>query len=368
METIKVLNILPALNFCGGIESYAMSYYRHINRKKIQFDFITHTDLECSFQKEIESYGGVIYKFPVFTIKNLSLIYKMIDKLLFEHNEYKVIHCHMSNAAFIYFYLAKKHGIKIRILHSHNSKYADTFSHSIRNYPLVWLGNLYTTDRLACSKLAGDFLFGKNKYEIVKNAIDTTRFSFNQYTRKRMRKEYCIEDKFVIGHIGRFVPQKNHKFIISLFKDLLKKNNRYVLCLVGDGPLLPEIKQSVNEIKKNVIFCGVKENVEDFYNMFDVFILPSIYEGLGIVNVEAQCTGVKVIASEFVPREVKVTENIQFLPLIKDKWIKQIEQLHYRDRKSMIEQIDKSGYNIKLEAKKLEDIYISKLETYNLHD
>ena len=236
MKKIRVLYILPALNFCGGIENYAMSYYRNINKDKIQIDFITHTELEASFEEEINTLGGKVYAFPPFKIKKLGTILKKIDNFFKKHaKEYNIIHCHMANAAFFYFKIAKKYNVNIRILHSHQPSASDKLLHKIRNYPLLFLGNKLATHRIACTKLAGDFLFKNYSYKIIRNAINTKRFEFNQYKRLNLRKSLGLENKYVVGHVGRFCAQKNQLFVLEIFKEILEKKENAYLIFVGAG-------------------------------------------------------------------------------------------------------------------------------------
>lgn len=365
MSLIRVLYILPALNFCGGMENYAMNYYRRIDKDKVQIDFITHTNLELSFKNEIESLGGKVYQFPVFSIKNFKLIQKKINEFfIFHKNEYSIIHCHMANAAYFYFRVAKKYGINIRILHSHQPSAADKITHKIRNYPLLYLGNKLATHRVACTELAGKFLFKNKPFIIIKNAIDAKKFNFNYNIRAELRKKLNLENKFVIGHIGRFCAQKNQKFLLEIFKEVLKKNKNAYLILIGDG----EDKQKIKEcIKKLNLMNKVKiippcENVNDYYQAFDTFVFPSLYEGLGIVLIEAQCAGLMVYTgNENIPKDVKVTSNLQFISLKESAniWADDILNNTNYIRKNHYEEIKKSGYDIDNEVKILENYYLS---------
>ena len=236
MTPIRILQILPALNFCGGIENYLINYYRNLDKNIIQFDFITHTNIECSFREEILEMGGKIYEFPPFSLSSLPNILKRIDSFLYEHaGEYNIIHCHMANAACFYFWKARNYNIKNLILHSHQPSASDLFSHKIRNYPLLILSNLLATERIACTKLAGDFLFKHRNYHIIRNAIQVDRFLFNQKKREDIRLINEWENKIVIGHIGRFCAQKNQIFLLKVFKELLNLNNKYRLVLIGQG-------------------------------------------------------------------------------------------------------------------------------------
>lgn len=365
MSLIRVLYILPALNFCGGMENYAMNYYRRINKSKIQIDFITHTNLELSFKNEIESLGGKVYQFPVFTIKNFIDIQKKINQFLFMHkNEYRIIHCHMANAAYFYFKVAKKYGINIRILHSHQPSAADKITHKIRNYPLLYLGEKLATHRVACTELAGKFLFRNQPFTIIKNAIDVNKFVFNFDKRIELRKKLGIGDKFVIGHVGRFCPVKNHKFLLQIFNEILKKYKNAYLVLIGNGEDKQKIKEYIQflNLTNNVMIIPPCENVNDYYQIFDVFVFPSLYEGLGIVLIEAQCAGLMVYASsENIPKDVQVTSNLKFISL-KDSasvWANNILNNINYIRTNHNKEIRNSGYDINNEVKILENYYLS---------
>lgn len=365
MSLIRVLYILPALNFCGGIENYAMNYYRRIDKNKVQIDFITHTNLELSFKNEIECLGGKVYQFPVFSIKNFKLIQKKINEFfIFHKNEYSIIHCHMANAAYFYFRIAKKYGINIRILHSHQPSAADKITHKIRNYPLLYLGNKLATHRVACTELAGKFLFKNKSFITIRNAIDVNRFSFSFSKRVKLRKKLKLEDKFVIGHVGRFCAQKNQKFLLEIFKELLMKNKNVYLILIGDGEDKQKIKDYIQnlDLTNRVKIIPPCENVNDYYQIFDAFVFPSLYEGLGIVLIEAQCTGLMVYtSSENIPKDVKVTNNLQFISLKKSAniWANNILKNINYIRKNHYEEIKKSGYDIDNEVKILENFYLN---------
>lgn len=368
MKKIRVLYILPALNFCGGIENYAMSYYRNINKDKIQIDFITHTELEASFKAEINTLGGKVYAFPPFKIKKLLMILKKIDDFFKNHaKEYNIIHCHMANAAFFYFKIAKKYNVNIRILHSHQPSASDKLLHKIRNYPLLFWGNKLATHRIACTKLAGDFLFKNYSYKIIRNAINTKRFEFNQYKRLNLRKSLGLENKYVVGHVGRFCAQKNQLFVLEIFKEILEKKENAYLIFVGAGEDKLIIEKKIKEwnLLDKVKIIAPCNNIEDYYQIFDVFVFPSIYEGLGIVLIEAQCSGLRTYTSkENIPQDVKVTEKLQFLSLKYNNakmWAKKIlydDKFKY-DRCGDLTSIKNYGYDINTEVKVLENYYIN---------
>ena len=361
---LRVLQVLPALNICGGIESYVMNYYRHLDKEKIQSDFITHTTLECTYRKEIEEMGGSIYEFPPFKISKIINIIKLIDVFLKKnHKKYDIIHCHMANAAVFYFFFAKKYNLKIRVLHSHQPSAADKLSHKIRNYPLLLLGNILATHRLACSDLAGKFLFKRKSFLIINNAIEVEKFAYDKHKRKMLRNLLAVDNKKVIGHIGRFCRQKNQLYLLDIFSECMKKDKNYHLVMIGSGEDESVIKQKINQLglEKNVSLLGNKQNVNDYYQIFDYFVFPSLYEGIGIVLIEAQCSGLMVFASsDDIPHSVKMTENFQFISLKENakKWAESIIDNENYIRRSQVSNIKQFGYSIVDNSNKLENFYL----------
>ena len=360
---VRILQVLPALNFCGGIESYLVNYYRNIDRSKVQFDFVTHTDLDCSYRDEIHSLGGEIFELPVFSFSNLTNILQHIEKLLKEKaHDYTAVHLHMANAAPFYFYYARKYGIKNLILHSHQPRGADILSHRIRNYPLLKMANYMATHRVACTELAGRFLFPGKSFKVIRNAIDTTVFAFSEKKRNEIRRQMGWENNFLIGCVGRFTAQKNQKFSVEVFEALHRYNKEARLAFIGEGEDKPYIEELVNKkgLAEYVDFLGTRENVSDFYQAFDVFLMPSLYEGLGIVMVEAQCAGLPVLASrDNIPDDVNMTEKFQFISLKEAPsiWAKKISELETMDRSDMSAVIAGHHYDIAQEAKGLQDFY-----------
>ena len=362
-EPIRILQVLPALNFCGGIESYAMNYYRHIDKTKVQFDFVTHTDLECSYKQEILDMGGKVFEFPVFGMRALPRILDRIDELLASSRpQYKAIHCHMANAACFYFWKAKKYGIRHLILHSHNSEAADIWTHAVRNYPLLKLGVSMATERVACSGLAGEFLYGKKPFQKIHNAIDVGRFTFDAKKRAEFRKRFGWEDKIVIGHVGRMTPQKNQSYLLDIFFELQKKNPAYHLVMIGQGEDEKAIRHKIDELgmaEKVEIFPPVS-NIADYYCAFDGFVLPSLYEGLPVVGIEAQTAGLPCFFADTITQETGITDLARFMPLgaFPVEWAKVIDAAIKVPRESKLADIRAAGYDIECEAQKLENLYI----------
>lgn len=358
-KKIKVLTITPGLNVCGGIESYAMNYYLRINNS-VKMDFITHDISDNYYKNLIEKNGDKVYLFPKIGLKNYKEVINKVDDFFKEHHDYNIVHCHMANAAFLYLKVAKKYGIKVRILHSHQNKAADILSHAIRNVFLIRFGLKYANVNFACSKLAGDYLFKNKKYYIIKNAIDTDRFKFNNEVRNKYRKDLKLNDYFVIGNVGRFCAQKNQLFLIDVFNNVNSKIKSKLL-LIGSGSLKEKIEEKINELglNENVIILQPKSDIENYYQAMDMFILPSIYEGLGIVNVEAQCTGLQTVVSDRIPKDAGICDLIHYVSLNSsiDEWSNVIiDNMKYK-RKSHIKDARSCGYDITKESLKLINLY-----------
>ena len=362
-KIIKVLSISPGLNYCGGVETYLMSYYRKLDFNIINMDFVTHDISGSNYKNEIERNGGKVFLLPKFSVKNIFKVMNNIKTFFEQNHDYDIIHCNMANAAPFYFYYAKKYGIKVRILHSHQTKYAATFSHSIRNVPLIWLGKKLATDYVACTVDAGRFLFKNKKFVVINNSIDITKFKYNKKNREKIRKELNLSNKIVIIHISILEPEKNHNFIIELLNFMVNLNCDVKLLLIGSGSLKNMIKEKIKELKlkNHVILINDVTNPEDYYQAMDVFIFPSHYEGLGIVAIEAQVSGLPVICNETLPRDIDVTNNIVRLSL-KDNyelWANKILELSKIKRKDCSKIMKDTKFSIDNEAKKLNNYYIN---------
>lgn len=358
---IKILTITPGLNVCGGIESYVMNYYLKIHND-VQMDFITHDISDTTYKDIIEKNGDKVYVFPKIGL-NIFKSEKVIDKFFSEHHDYDIVHCHMANAAFLYLKAAKKYGIKVRIIHSHQNKAADVLTHAVRNIPLIKIGLKYANVNFACSKLAGDYLFKNKKYYLINNAIDSNRFKYNPDVRKNMRKKLGIDgDCFVIGNVGRLCPQKNQKFLIDTFS-LVSDEINSKLIIIGEGELQKDLENRIKELKieDKVLLLPSTNKIEDYYQAMDMFILPSLYEGLGIVNIEAQACGLRTIVSDKVPKIAKISDLLSFVKLSSgiERWAKEIISKRNYTRKEQKDILKNSGYDIDYESKKLVELYKS---------
>lgn len=364
---IRVLQVIGAMNF-GGAESMIMNIYRKIDKSIVQFDFLVHTDKECSFDREIEELGGNIYRIHRFTGKNAVPYYHECMAFFDEHPEIKIVHGHIGSCAAFYLKAAKKHEC-FTIAHSHSvGEYA-----SIRDY--VWSVFSYPTRYISdylmgCSTEAGKARFGyrvveeKKKYLNYPNAIDLNRFVFNKDIRNKMRSEFGIEeDERFIGAIGRIVDAKNPDFIYEMFQKLVQKPN--VKCLwVGYGTLEAEFKEKVDKagLSDRIIMPGKRSDVPNILQALDCFVLPSKYEGLPVSAIEAQAAGLPCILSENITREAEVSSLVSWLPIdASDVWVSKVineTDKYFGKRESPVDQIRDNGYDINASVKWLEDFYI----------
>lgn len=361
-KPIRVLHVVTYMGF-GGLETMIMNYYRNIDRTKVQFDFLTHRLEKAAYDDEIEKLGGKIYHLP--KLNPFSPYYiKKLNEFFIEHKEYDIVHCHQDCLSGVVLKYAKKNGVKFTIAHAHSSNQNKNLKYLIKLLEKKKIKK-YADYLFACSKKAGEWMFETNNFEVLNNAIDIDLYNYNEEKSLYMKKKLGIEEKFVIGHVGSFYYPKNHKFIIKLFNEICTKNSNTVLVLVGDGSLKDEIQNEVDKlgIKDNVMFLGHRKDVNDLMQAMDVFIFPSIYEGLGLVLIEAQAAGLKCIVSDRIPDEAIITDDIVKINL-EDKlsyWVDRVlENYPKYDRKNNKEQIEKANYDIKSNARKLEEFYLDR--------
>ncbi|MCT1901857.1 glycosyltransferase family 1 protein [Oceanobacillus sojae] len=365
---IRVLHIVSSMNR-GGIEAFLMNIYRNIDRSKIQFDFLLHTEEECAYNDEIRELGGIIYSIPPRS-KGYQKNKKALESFFKEHRSYKIIHQHVSSLSYITpVKVAKKYNIPIRIIHSHNVNYSGSKVHKYLHIFNKLQISKYVTSIRACSQKALDWVTSsrvmkKVDCQIINNAIDIDLYKYNIDKRKKYRQELNLEGNVIFGHIGRFHKQKNHSFLIDIFKQIQKQLSNSKLMLIGSGAEEDAIKLKVEKynLQDKVIFTGNRSDVPDLFQAMDVFVFPSLYEGLGIVLIEAQAAGLKCFTSkEEVPKEVGITDLVNFVSLNKSakEWADEImENLNYfRDDTSHL--IESKEYGIKQVTKQLENFYIS---------
>lgn len=350
----------------GGVEAVVMNYYRHINHEKIQFDFICDEDSTNIPYEEIESLGGKVILVPPY-----QKIFKYQKELIkvFKENNYNIVHSHINTLSIFPLRAAKKTGIPVRIAHSHSTTNKKEWKKNLMKIIFKPFSKVYSTNYFACTEHAGRWLFGNQTFDqgkvfVMNNAINLDKFKYDEKIRRFKRKELGIKDDIlVIGHIGRFVSQKNHSFLIDIFREIHEKNKNSILILAGQGPLESDIKEKVKllNLTDSVMFLGQREDANELYQVFDVFLLPSLYEGLGIVLIEAQCAGCYCIASNEVPRTAKITQNLEFLALENNEkeWYELVKENKLNSkRNNYVSDIKKSGYDIAEEVVKLNNIYL----------
>lgn len=363
-EPIRVAHIIGKW-LGGGVESVVMNYYRHMNHKKIQFDFICDNDSTNIPYGEIEALGGTVILVPPY--QKVFEYQKELKKVL-EQKNYKIVHSHINTLSLFSLRAAKKAKVPVRIAHSHSTTNKKEWKKNLMKSVLRPFSKVYATDYFCCSELAGVWLFGNKTYNegnvfLLNNAIDLEKFKYDEKLRNQKRRELKIEDsKIVLGHIGRFVKQKNHESLIDIFNEIHKENKNTILVLAGQGPLQEEIKNKVEKLalEKYVYFLGQRNDINELYQAFDAFLLPSLYEGLPVVGIEAQTSGLLCILSDNMTKETKVIDSTIFLSLEENikTWSKTLfESLSNHKRIDRTNEITKNGFNIKIESKKLEIKY-----------
>lgn len=361
---IRVLHVIGAMDR-GGAETMIMNFYREINREEIQFDFLVHETRECDYDNEIKKLGGEIFSVPRYKIYNYFLYKKHIKVFFGNHHDYDIVHGHICSCVNIYLTEAKKYGIKT-IAHSHASDFGLSL-YTIFTKMVSFKTRHIADYFFACSLQAGMDHYGKNivnslRFNVLNNGINTRLYLFNKEKREQIRNELSIDDKIVIGHVGRFTYAKNHDFIIKVFKEIQKINNRTVLLLFGRGELEKHVREQVVKegLEKQVLFMGVVENVYDYLNALDVFLFPSRFEGLGIALIEAQASGLPCVINETLPKEGVLSEHVCKLSLDESpkRWgAACLEHVGTTDRKELNSLVKKKGFDISCETKRLEEIY-----------
>lgn len=362
---LKVLHVINTICTSNGMMAVIMNYYRHINRDKIQFDFIVNEKVEPNYEKEIKELGGNIYYTTQITLKSTKKYIKDLDEFYYKYGQkYNIIHVHSLNEGIFHYKIGKKYKNFIYIAHSHSTKYATSKLKSIRNYILVKNFSKKADFKLACSNDAKKIISNKHNLKnihILTNAIEIDKFKYNDEIRKKMREKIKIHDEeILIGNVGRFSNEKNQEFLIDIFQKIYEINDKVKLMLIGKEDEEKAIRKKIEDLKLNnrVMILGVKNNISDFMQAMDIFVLPSKFEGLGLVAIEAQASGLSTIVSTEVPKETGITDKITYIPLnVKsEEWAKKILDSAYRSSRIInTNQLD--SYNIYNNIEKLENIY-----------
>ena len=371
-----ILHVVGRLDI-GGAESRIMDLYRNIDRKKVQFHFVQHTTDRCAFEEEVERLGGKVYRVPRFNVKNYITYKKAWKDLFASHPEIKAVQGHMTSTAAIYLPIAKKAGVEITIAHARSAGVDPGLKGHLTRF---LRRDLYRKCdyRFTCSGMAAESVFGDQKQIsrkaiFIPNAIDVDKFKYDEETREQIRYELGIQDKFVIGHVGRFSHMKNHKYMLQILEQCLKieKEKRLsetVLMFLGDGELKEEIMEQAVAmgISSRVLFMGNRRDVYRYYQAMDFFLLPSYYEGLPGTAVEAQASGLPGIMSDTVTDEAVVTGLLQMRSIREDAscWAEEIMKHNQtkadnNQRASYAEEVKQASFDVKEQAKRMQEFYVT---------
>lgn len=368
-QPLRVLMLFTILNR-GGAEAMVMNYYREIDRSKVQFDFVVHREEKGDYEDEVTALGGKIYRMMPLRPHTFGKYEKQIAAFFDEHPEYQIIHGQCSESGYFFYKEASRRGIPVIIAHAHSSH----VKVDLRWFFRTWMKHQmrpYLTHYFSCGDEASEWLFGKElakKAVVLKNAIDTRRYLFNAQVRKRVREELSIDNKaLTICHVGSFVGVKNHSFIVDIFAEILKKRPDAQLLLIGDGILRAQTEQKVHEkgLDTQVKFLGVRRDVHELLQAFDVMLFPSLFEGLPVTLVEAQSAGLSCVISENIPREVIITDLVEQVPLAEtaSRWAERVIAAGSKehDKTKYPQVVTEAGFDIKKNAQWLQDFYLNSI-------
>lgn len=344
----------------GGVEQVVMNYYRHVDRSQVQFDFLVCEGSKLVPEDEIRMLGGRVFTVPKY---QRQLAYQREMARLFREEHWPIVHSHVNTLSVFPLFAAKRVGVPVRIAHAHSSSGGGEGEGLRDAMKLVLrrLSNTFPTHRLACGEAAGRWLFCGAPFKILPNAIDLPMFRPDCSARAAVRAEFGIPDSaFVVGHIGRMAPPKNHRRLLSVFRAVLDVEADSVLMLAGDGPLMGRVREEAEalDVAEHVHFLGQRFDAARLYQAFDVFCLPSLYEGLPVVSIECQASETPILASTEVSREAAVTSLMEFEPLTSpdDKWARHL--LTLRDKLPLADDREAlRAFDIVLAARSLETLY-----------
>ena len=361
---IRILHIVSTLGTGSGVMSVLMRNHRHIDRSKVQFDYLSFRQTDVTFEAEVLALGGKVYHFPRPSLK--AGFQKKLDAFFAEHaGEYAAVHCHPIYASVIFGKSARNHGVGHVIQHSHSTQLSETLPGKVRNFTMLCIFGRRATDFAACSEAAKKMFFWKKPEDIylMRNAIDVDKFIFSPEKRESLRSALgIVTDTPLLGHVGRFTKQKNHTFLIQVFAEVLKLRPDAKLLLLGDGVLLEPIRVMCSQMgmEDSVIFAGRQTDVAGYMSAMDIFMLPSLFEGLPIVLVEAQANGIPCLAADTITPESDVTRTVSFLSLEnKEAWASKAMTLVTDNSREQNDLLTAAGYNIAVEATNLASHYAS---------
>ena len=337
----------------SGVDSVVMNYYRHIDRNRVQFDFFIDGYNQTLIDEEILDLGGRIIKLEPY--ENSMRTNMRQCRNAFTEGAYTIVHSHLNTLSCFPLYAAFRAKVPIRIAHSHSTTSRGEWKRNLMKQALRPFSKTFATHYAACADYTARWLFGSQtvqngKVHVIQNAIDTARFSPNESARQRIRKEFNLENRFIIGHIGRFAFQKNHELLVRIFAEVYRQNPNAALILIGTGELEADIRTLVKElcIEHAVFFTGIRRDIPDFLNAFDVFFLPSRYEGLPVVGIEAQAVGLPCLMSDAVTKDTAITPLVEFFPLHADieAWAQKLLSYEHTQKRPYPDLLRASGFDI----------------------
>ena len=357
---IRVLQMIGSLNV-GGSQTMILNIYRSIDRTQIQFDFVLDHPDDTYFAEDVKALGGRIFTLSPFRGTNAGEVRRDWNNFFYTHPEYRVLHSHVRSYASLYLPVAKQHGVKT-IIHSHNTSNGSGLSATVKaalQRPLRDQADIL----MACSTEAGEWLYGKKacqsgRFVFMPNAVDTRLFRPNEQRRRAVRRELGLDGRWVIGHVGRFDAQKNHRFLLEAFKLAHDRDPRAALLLVGEGPLQLETAQQAVElgIADDVIMTGNRNDVPALLSAMDVFAFPSLFEGLPVTLIEAQAAWLPCVISDTITRDVDITPLVERLGIDSaEVWADAM--LKKRARQDVTQQIVRAGFDVQASARRMAELY-----------
>lgn len=360
---IRILHVVTFMGR-GGLETMLMNYYRHIDRSKIQFDFLVHRDFRADYDDEIEKLGGKIHRLPRLVPWSKSYL-NALNEFFKNHSEYRIVHVHQDCLSSVILKAAYKNNVPVRIAHSHNSNQTKNLKYPIKLFYRKLIPK-YATELLSCSTEAGIWMFNKSRFKILRNAIDVQSYKFSTEKCVLAREHLGIpQDAFVVGHVGRFETQKNHSYLIDVFNEIKKQNKNSVLLLIGNGELKSQIEEKCISlgINDSIVFAGIRNDVSYLLNSMNVFVMPSLYEGVSLSIVEAAANNLLCFVTDNVSKDLDNIECISKISLNQkpEIWANIILQKYVSIRSESINhQLIANGYDIHENVKKLTDFYMEK--------
>ena len=355
---IRILQVVTHMNR-GGLETMLMNYYRQMDRTRVQFDFLTHREYDGDYGEEIRQLGGKLYHMPV--LNPFSPSYrKQLGEFFDSHSEYKIVHVHQDCLSGVILHVAKKHGVPVRIAHSHGANQIKDIKYPIKLFYRHFIAK-YATKLMACGEDAGKWMFCGAPFEILSNAIPAASYTFNDEVKKLQREKWNIQpEELLVGHVGSFTVPKNHPFLLDIFHEIRNLTPARLL-IVGDGSQRSVIEEKIQKLglADKVILAGLRSDVADLLQAMDVFVFPSLYEGLPVTLVEAQASGLPCLISDKVSIECKMIEVMQQIPLMESPeiWAEKAIEAAKTPRKNTYEEIKTAGYDIVENARRLQKMY-----------